>query len=162
MDQPVPTLPSLLDKTYFMSKEAWVEFERNNSKQEQGHIGFPPLRPIDVFAMLACHYPPHQDDSGRRVELLAAVIDSDYVEITDQRAISTEMAMFRGLLKADILAQGDATYQRRRHRTSVDRDVRLVFAEFLDELETAHKEAPDFEILSVLINAVSVLLRKYT
>jgi hypothetical protein len=109
--QPSPTLPSLLNKTYIMSEEAWIQFSQAEARQEDEVIRFPSLRPIDLFAMLAHHYPTHQDESGRRAEALAAVVDSRFVQITDRRAISTEMALMRGDLRTIVELYGEASYQ---------------------------------------------------
>ena len=108
---PRPTLPSLLDKTYIMSGDAWIEFQRDYTAQEDSVIEFPSLRPIDVFAMLAYHYPPHQHETGRRAEALAAVVDSTYVRISPSRALSTEMAVLESELSHRVTQTGDVTYQ---------------------------------------------------
>lgn len=109
--QPAPTLPSLLDKTFIMSEEAWIQFSQAEARQEDEVIRFPALRPIDVFAMLAHHYPTHEDEWGRRAEALAAVVDSRFVQITERRAISTEMALLRAELRAIVEISGEASYQ---------------------------------------------------
>lgn len=113
--------PSLLDKTYVLSIPAWPVFHSEFRVTEDGRVLFSHYRPLDLFAVLAYHYPPEQNEhTGRRTELLAAVLDSAYLRLTERTAISTEMVLLKEAIRGDLVMRGHIPYQQRFH---ADRDV---------------------------------------
>ena len=137
---PQPTLPSLLDKAYFLSREAWAQFDEAFTAQMDSVVDFPPYRAVDIFAMLAYHYPPSWGDQGARVELLSAVLDSDFIAITDKTAISTEMVIFERQLRARLSDQGSVNYHQRRPSTG-DPEVERLRAQMSELKERVDKIA---------------------
>jgi hypothetical protein len=135
---PQPVLPSLLDKTYFLGRSAWNTFKADFAAQEEDIINFPPYRPVDVFAMLAQHYPPHHDENGRRSEVLAAVLDSSFIEINPSIALSTELAIVESQLRDEIEHERDLRYHRRATRRVSDEvkaEMEKKFKQMQDEMQ---------------------------
>ena len=125
---PQPTLPSLLDKAYFLNRQAWRQLDADFTKQVDSVIDFPPYRAVDVFAMLAYHYPPSWDDHGGRVELLSAVLDSEFIEIGEDTALSTEMVLLECQLRARLSDRKAVNYHQRQRAPS-DPDVAALQAD---------------------------------
>lgn len=108
-----PTLPSLLDLTYFISEGAEHYLEEGFKGQVPlgRRINFHGFRPVDVFAMLAHHYPFRQEDRGDRTELLAAVLSSDFIKIDKRTALSTEMALLAATMEQALGDEESMGYQ---------------------------------------------------
>ncbi len=112
---PEPIMPSLLDTTFFLSTPAWSAFSAEFQAQEDQVIDFPAYRPVDLFAILANHYPPEsQQQAGGRVEVLAAVLDSEFLELNERTAISTEMVLLEQQLKHELSSREGIAYHLRR------------------------------------------------
>ncbi len=112
---PEPIMPSLLDTTFFLSRPAWSAFSAEFQAQEDQVIDFPAFRPVDLFAILANHYPPEsQQHTGGRVEVLAAVLDSEFLELNEKTAISTEMVLLEQQLKHELSSRDGIAYHLRR------------------------------------------------
>ena len=109
-----PRLPTLLDTAYFISREAWAQLDGGFTLRTDARIDFPPYRPLDVFAMLAYHYPPSWGEHRGRVELLSAVLDSEFVRITESTALSTETVILESELRARLSDRKVVNYHQRR------------------------------------------------
>ncbi len=104
--------PAPLDTTLVLSAGASSLL----SPEWQEHaIDFPATRPLDLFAILANHYPPEsQQQAGGRVEVLAAVLDSEFIQLDERTAISTETVLLEEGLKRELSVAETIPYHLRK------------------------------------------------
>ena len=70
--------------------------------------------------MLAYYYPPRFDPNlGRRIEVLAAVLDSAFVQISEHTGILTEMVMLEQQLRSQVAVAPAISYHREPPKVSV-------------------------------------------
>lgn len=131
------------DARHAASDAAWPVFEAEFKGEDQ-RVALTPYRPLDLFAVLAYHYPPEQDEqTGRRVELLAAVLDSDYLQLTNRTAISTEMVLLKETIRSDLAERGSISYQQRVRDKTESRALRWA-AEIWRRYERKDPNAAEF------------------
>lgn len=145
---PQPTLPALLDKTLFLSSTGWQAFQAHFADQDVDEMAFSPYRSIDLFAMLAHHYPPHDQDWGRRVEVLAAVLDSNHLKLTDRVALSSETAILEHHIRARLGVMGDQVpyhlfWQVESRKTPPALDARTLFKALSEMDDSEIRDALD-------------------
>src|SRR5207237_1291848 len=99
---------SYLNRAFFLSDSAWTAFESQVSESTE-RAEFPPYSALDVFTILAVHFPRRTAGKKDRRDDLAAVLDSSTIPYADDKALST---MIEGL--SDWLGRleiGDVRFQ---------------------------------------------------
>jgi len=105
-------LARCIDVTVLIPGSAIATLEMESRGWRLPRTDFPPYRSIDLFAMLARRYPPHSSESGRRSEVLAAVLDTSYVQLDRHTAISTALLRVERQLRSDMDDETDVRYRR--------------------------------------------------
>ncbi len=150
-----PGSPAALGTTFFLSMPAWSTFSSEFKAEEHQAIDFPAFRPIDLFAILANHYPPEgQQQTRGRVEVLAAVLDSEFIDLNEKTAISTEMVVLEQQLKHELSTQDGIAYHLRR-TSGKGRGVRVPM-----EVESSKSATPPGDEVIDAVRAVKREVRE--
>lgn len=112
IDQRV-TLP-YMNRAYFLSGPAWTAFESHVSRRAE-RTEFPPYSQLDLFTILAVHFPRSTAGKKDRKDDLAAVLDSSLIEHSDDRALSTMISdlsrRLRNMTMSDLRFQLTRSYE---------------------------------------------------
>jgi hypothetical protein len=93
-DESARDAPAFMNCAFFMSPESFTTFQSQVTRLRGERTSFPPYSSLDVFTMLAVHFPRSTGGKRDRKDDLAAVLDSSLIEHKDDRALST---MIQGL-----------------------------------------------------------------
>lgn len=98
-----PTLPSLLDQTVFISPVGLDIFTNEWTRQPEV-VSFPWYRPVDLFAILAHHYPPQHAAPGvRPTDRLSSIMHSGpLIEVDQTMAITTAIDRLEARLRMQM------------------------------------------------------------
>lgn len=121
-----PNMLSFLEKTYVIAEGAWSLFNRDFKTPGYERIAISPMRSLDLFAVLAYRY-PHSQTERPRIETMAAVLDSEYINLTAGTAISTEMVLLKEAIRAALSKRKSIPYQQRRDQQALRTGPRRVF-----------------------------------